>query len=445
MTKMLGKADIADSPNLARAQRGAGSNTNTSGEDTRLRVLFINDTSRNGGPGRTLLDILKFLDPASVRRDVMIPREGIVGQRIRDSSAAETLIVEPDFIEHIFEPFSRAVEREDLAAPLALKLFRAAGNVGRALRGLRRLTNHVRRERYDVIFCNGTTANFVGGALAAWTKTPVVWHVLYTSVPAIQRPLHARLAANRNVRLIACVSRPATHQFSHCAEKVRLIPDAIDLDEFDRGSTTPILRRELGFGERTTVFGSFGRILPRKGYVELVHAARIVFERMDSEERSRCRFVVVGDTPQDMKPDHLEECRVLVRQLGLSDAVHFIGFRPDIRPYALDFDVALVPSVYQDPLPRAVLESMAMGKPVIAFDVGGIGEMITDGVEGRLAKGDPPDVNALAEACLSYLRDPETRILCGAAARARVERDFDARRHAQRIQNELLRIARRSV
>ncbi len=443
VTKMLGKTDIIDLPNPARAQRGAGSDTG--GEDARLRILFINDTSRNGGPGRTLLDILKFLDPACFRRDVLIPRDGIVSQRIRDCSAAESLIVEHDFIEHIFQPFSRAVEREDLGAPLALKLLRATGNVGRSLRGLRRLTRHVRRERYSAIFCNGTTANFVGGAVAARTATPVVWHVLYTGVPAIQRPLHARLASNPNVKLIACVSRPTTHQFSHCTEKVRVIPDAVDLEEFDQGSTTPGLRRELGFDERTVVFGSFGRILPRKGYVELVHAARIVIERIGSEERSRCRFVVIGDTPQDMRPDHLEECRALVRQLGLSNEVLFIGFRPDVRPYALDFDVAIVPSVYEDPLPRAVLESMAMGKPVVAFDVGGIGEMIADGTEGRLAGGKPPDVESLADACLAYLRDPETRILHGAAARARVERDFDARSHARRLQAELLRIARRSV
>jgi glycosyltransferase involved in cell wall biosynthesis len=162
---------------------------------------------------------------------------------------------------------------------------------------------------------------------------------------------------------------------------------------------------------------------------------------MDGEKRSRCRFVVVGDTPQDMRPDHLEECRALVRQLGLAGEVHFIGFRRDVRPYALDFDVALVPSVYEDPLPRAVLESMAMGKPVIAFDVGGIGEMITDGVEGRLARGAPPDIESFATACLDYFHDPAMRTRNGAAARMRVEKDFDARKHAQRLQDEFLRIA----
>jgi glycosyltransferase involved in cell wall biosynthesis len=105
-----------------------------------------------------------------------------------------------------------------------------------------------------------------------------------------------------------------------------------------------------------------------------------------------------------------------------------------------DFDVSIVPSIYEDPLPRAVMESMAMSKPVAAFAMGGIGEMIDDGVEGRLARGRPPDIAALAEACLSYFFDPEMRRRHGAAARKRVERDFDARKHAHRLQDEMFRV-----
>jgi glycosyltransferase involved in cell wall biosynthesis len=101
----------------------------------------------------------------------------------------------------------------------------------------------------------------------------------------------------------------------------------------------------------------------------------------------------------------------------------------------------VIPSIYQDPLPLAVLESMAMAKPVVAFDVGGMGEMITDGVSGRLAPGSPPDVAALAEACLNYFGDAALRQRHGAAGRTRIEQDFNARIHAQRIADELIRAA----
>jgi glycosyltransferase involved in cell wall biosynthesis len=406
----------------------------------RLRVLFINDTSRNGGPGRTILYILKFLDPARVHRTVLIPHEGIVSRRLVDSRVAETLFFEPGLIENIYEPLSHPMERKDFDAPRTLKMLRAAGNVVRGAAGLIRLLRRVRKERFDLIFCNGTSAGFLGGAIAAFTGIPAIWHVLYPSVPPIVRPLHRRLAAGKNVRLIICVSRQTSLQFAHCSDKIRTIQTALDIDEFDSRAAEPVLRKELGLDDRTVIFGSHGRILPRKGFVELIRAARIVVDRLSPYDRARCRFVVLGDTPQDMRPDHLEECRSLVRELALTDQVQFIGFRPDVRSYVADFDVSVVPSIYEDPLPRAVMESMAMSKPVAAFAMGGIGEMIDDGVEGRLARGRPPDIAALAEACLGYFYDPEMRRRHGAAARQRVERDFDARKHARTLQEEMFRI-----
>lgn len=411
----------------------------THAEAKRLRVLFINDTSRNGGPGRTILYILKFLDPARIERTLMIPREGVVSERIAEAGAAEHLFFEPGFIENPFEPFSRPIERGDFDAPLALKSLRAAGNAVRASGAFLRLARRIRKERYDLIFCNGTSAGFLGGGLAAVTGTPAIWHVLYPSVPSVVRPLHRRLAASRAVRLIICVSKPTASQFDHCREKVRSIQTALDIDEFTPAATNPALRRELGLSEDTVVFGSHGRILPRKGYIELVRAARIVFDRLG--EKARCRFVILGDTPQDTRPDHLEECRALVRALGLEGLVQFVGFRPDVKSFVAGFDVAVVPSVYEDPLPRAVMESMAMGKPVVAFEMGGIGEMIEDGVEGRLIGGRPPDIEGLADACVGYFGDAVKRVRHGEAARRRVERDFDARKHARRLEDEMLRIS----
>lgn len=410
-------------------------------ESSSLRVLFINDTSRNGGPGRTLLDILKFLDPAQIHRSVLLPSADIVSQRLTEAHAADDIRFDPNLIENLYQPLFRTMERQDFDAPLPLRLVRAAGNILRATIGLAALVRRVRRDRIDLVFCNGTAANFVGGVIAATTGTPTLWHVFYPSVGAPVRHLHRKLAANKNIRAIVCVSRATSLQFAHDREKVCILHDALDIDEFDGRATAPLLRAELGVGEETVIFGSLGRILPRKGFIELIRASKIVIDRLSAEQRARCRFVILGDTPQDMQPDHLEECRALVRQLELDDYVHFLGFRPEVRPYVTDFDVSVVPSIYEDPLPRAVLESMAMSKPVIAFDVGGMGEMIEDGVEGRLLEGHPPDIEALAQACLSYFDTPELWRRRGAAARQRIEQDFDARKHAQALQDMMLRIA----
>lgn len=407
----------------------------------KARVLFINDTARNGGPGRSLFYILRFLDPAVVHRAVVLPRPGVISELYASRGVTEELLFEHDLVENPIEPWDRPMQREDFDAPMPLRGLRAAANVVRAGRAMLNLTNLIRRGKYDLIYCNGTNADFAGGLLARTSATPALWHVRYTSLPPAVRGLHDRLAAGSGVSRIICVSKASAGLFPHCPEKVRVIHNALDVEEFDMGGVVPTLRRELGLADDVVVFGSQGRILPRKGYVEMVQAAARAVAQMTAEEKKRVHFAVLGDTPEDIRPDHLGECRALVQTLGLADVFTFLGFKTDVKPYVADFDVAVVPSVYPDPLPRAVIESMALGKPVIAFDVGGVAEMLRGGETGTLVRGTPPDVDDLAAQYLRYLRDPALRQAQGKAGRARVERDFDGKTQAIRIQNQILEAA----
>lgn len=412
-----------DSSGLVRARR-------------KVRVLFINDTARNGGPGRSLFYILRFLDPAVVHRAVVLPRPGVISELYAKGGVTEELLFEPDLIENPIEPQDRPMARDDFDAPALVRAKRGAVNVVRVGRAMARLTSLIKRGGFDLVYCNGTNADFAGGLLAKTSGVPVLWHVRYTSLPKAVRGLHDRLAASEGVKRIICVSNASAGLFPHCPEKVRVIHNALDTEEFDATSIEPTLKRELGLPTDAVVFGSQGRILPRKGYVEMVQAAKIALAGMTEDERRRSYFAVLGDTPEDIRPDHLAECRALVRTLGLEDKFRFLGFRENIKPYAADFDIAIVPSVYPDPLPRAVIEAMALGKPVIAFDVGGVAEMLKDGSTGTLVR--VGDCDALAAQMLRYLRDPSLRETHGRAGRTRVERDFDGARQAKRIQSQII-------
>jgi glycosyltransferase involved in cell wall biosynthesis len=418
--------------------------------DIPVRVLFINDTARNGGPGRSLHSILRFLDPAVVHRAVVLPRDGAIAELLARDAVADELIFEPDLVENPIEPWSRAMERRDFDAPGALKVARFAGNVVKSTRGMARMARRVRRGGYHLVYCNGTNADFAGGALARLTGVPALWHVRYTSLPPALVGVHRRLSASRGVRRIVCVSRAAAALFPHCADKVRVIHNALDLGDFDPERIRPSLREELRLAPGVVVLGSHGRVLRRKGYVEMVRAARMTLDAMTPAERGNVAFIVVGDTPEDFRPDHVAECRALAAELGMAGVFHLLGFRGDVRPLVADFDVAVVPSVYADPLPRSVLESMALAKPVVAFDVGGVGEMLDAGTGALVPfEAAPPPaegasdaaVHRLADAMLRYARDPALRLRQGQAARARVVRDFDARAHARRIQAEILEAA----
>jgi glycosyltransferase involved in cell wall biosynthesis len=407
-----------------------------------VRALFINDTSRNGGPGRTLLYILTFLDSSAVRRTVMVPREGAVTDLLRKGNAVEELFVQPNFIENIVEPWGRAIVRDDFDAPAALRAVRAVGNVGRAASAMVSLAARIRRDRCELLFCNGTSANFAGAALALATGIPAIWHVFYSSLAEPLEGLHARLAASRGVASILCVSKPTARLFDHCSHKVRIVGDSIDCEEYDVTKIEPRLRRELGIDERTVVIGSQGRILPRKGFAQMVRAARLAVDAMTEAERAACLFVVYGDTPEDLRPNHLEECRALVTELGLDGIFLFPGHRADTKAYLADFDVTVIPSVYEDPLPRTVIEAMALAKPVVAFAVGGIPELVDDDVTGALVSGSPPDIAGLARAILAYVRDPDARRRHGAAARAYACAHLEARAHAASVQREIVTAAR---
>ena len=410
------------------------------------RVLFLNDTARNGGPGRSLHALLRFLDPSMIHRSVLLPRPGEIAELLGSTGAAEDVGFEPGWVENIVEPWNRPIERPDFHAPMATRLFRALGNVARMTRAVAHMRGRIVRGRYALIYCNGTSANFIGAALGIATGVPVLWHVRYTGLPKALHGLHRRLSMAATVRRIVCVSHPAAALFHGCDDKVTVIPNGVDTGLFDpadysRGGPAVQLRSELGLGPDVVIFGSHGRILRKKGFVELLMAAKMVLTLLRKEDRGRCHFAIVGDTPQDFQPDHLAECRQLASTLGIAANVSFLGFRADVRPYLADFDVAVVPSIYPDPLPRAVIESMALGKPVIAFDVGGVSEMLSER-EGILLPGRPPDVEAMAQAMLRLLRDPAARASQGVAARQRAVLQFDARAHAGRIQAEILRVVR---
>ena len=399
------------------------------------RVLFLNDTARNGGPGRSLHAILSFLDPAEVHRMVLLPREDAIARLLRASHVADEIIIEPDLVENAFQPLHRAVERADLDAPWSLRGPRLAANVGRMVRLAGTLPRLLRARGVELVYCNGTTADFVGGVAGNLTRTPVLWHVRYTSVPDTTRPLHRALARSRWVRRIVCVSHASAALFPDVPAKVAVVHNAVDVERYRRGATAGCVRGAK-VPDDAFLYGSMGRILPRKGYPQMIRAARELLDRCPESERHRPYFVVLGDTTADLPGDHLEECRALVRELGLEGRFLFPGFTEDVRPWLEDFDVVVLPSVYPDPLPRTVIEGMAYERPVVAFDVGGVGEMVRDGVTGTLLPPEPSP-ESFAAAMLGYLTDPAKRTREGVAARAAVIEGFGGVAHGRAIQREI--------
>jgi len=170
------------------------------------------------------------------------------------------------------------------------------------------------------------------------------------------------------------------------------------------------------------VVGFVGRIEPRKGPLDLVQAAPLIRAALPG-----VRIVIVGDDPYDSAPQYAAQVRA-------SADVEHVPWVPDGAAVMRHLDVLVAPS-RQEPFGTVLAEAMAAGTPVVATRVGGLAEVVADGVTGRLvAPGEPAE---LAAAVLEVLADRERM---GAAARAHAQQ-FGADAYADRVEAILLRAA----
>jgi len=130
---------------------------------------------------------------------------------------------------------------------------------------------------------------------------------------------------------------------------------------------------------------------------------------------------ICGDTPNNLGPDYETSLRQLCHSVGAADKIHFLGWRSDAAAIVKHSNILIVTSETEG-MPRSVLEAMALGKPVIATRVGGIPEVIRDGVDGILI--DVGDDDAVAES-LQRLENPDIRREMGLAAQQRIKANFN--------------------
>jgi len=144
------------------------------------------------------------------------------------------------------------------------------------------------------------------------------------------------------------------------------------------------------------------------------------------------QFVVVGGDPT---PDGrwLRRWNELAAQLALGERLVLTGWRSDIEAITPWFDVAAQASKYWEGWAMSLLEAMACGKPVVATRIGGVPEVVEDGVSGLLVK--PGDVEALVQALLRLLRDPSLRQRMGQAGRRRAETSFNQRQQVKQMEH----------
>jgi glycosyltransferase involved in cell wall biosynthesis len=287
---------------------------------------------------------------------------------------------------------------------------------------VRRLTRVFKRQAIDLVHVHRYKDSVLGMAAARLAGVP---HVVRT-VHGLREPMTSwdglkfRLyEALDRVMLLCCadlvvaVSRQmaeALRTSGYRPTSVTQIHNGIDLTAIAARRPADAVRRELGIDPDALVIGTAGRLSPVKGHDGLLRAVRLILD-----ELPEARVLLVGGGPLR---GALEE---QAAALGVAHACVFAGARQDVHDLTAAMDIFVLPSLHEG-IPMAVLEAMAYGKPVVATAVGGLPEVIQDGINGVLVP--PGDHRALANACVALARDRERAATLGVRARRHVEDRF---------------------
>lgn len=292
----------------------------------------------------------------------------------------------------------------------------------------RALARYVHEEQVDILHTHKLGSNIWGAWLRPRFGVPVLIaqeHGFSTESSRLRRFAHRRLIGPRVDAMVAVceADRRLLESEGIPLAKIHVIRNGIAAPPAaDAGR----MREALGIPSDAPVVGAVATLRPEKALDVLIEAAGML--RADFAD---LRVLIAGG-PDATQPQVAHELRRLALERGLGATVRFLGLREDIDDLITCFDVAVLCSD-REAGPLSLLEYMAAARPVVATRVGGIPEIVEDGVSGVLVEARDPE--GLADAIGSLLRDPARRDRIGAAGRQKRRGQYDIARTVSRFED----------
>jgi glycosyltransferase involved in cell wall biosynthesis len=312
----------------------------------------------------------------------------------------------------LYDPHAVGANIEAAGIPLIDFNMRGKGDVWAA----HRLLRFLQENDIQILHAHLFHANLLAATVGRMAGTPVVIATRHSveiggghreRLNRLLRPLcDAVVTVSRQVYEVE-IKRSGANP-----AKIVEIPSGVAVDTYvqvDRARVEQ-LSQTWHLLPRANLVGTVGRFEQPKGHIHLLEAMMRVHR-----QHPGTRALLVGDGP--LRPP----MEAKARELSLSETVTFTGIRRDVAEILALLDIFVLPSLWEG-LPVAVLEAMAAGLPVVATRVGGVPEVVIDGVTGLLVPPRNPD--ALSEAILRLLQDPDLRHRMGQAGRERVRERF---------------------
>ena len=387
------------------------------------RILLVSPLADRTGAPKCVLVLAEQIDKSKFLPIVVCPPGGVLVDELRERGIEVYTISKSGF------------------ENMGMRGFRSLSFLGKIKFGLVQirymvsLARVIIREEIDLVHINTMMEPF--GAIAAkMCGRRVVWNVLEIFPDSRVLRMLTKLIEHLADRIVIA-SSAVGQQFRGISEgkidKWVLVYIGIDPEIARSSFDGEKVRREFGISASSPVAGLIGSPRPRKGAYFFVQAAAQILQSYPDTT-----FLIIGAAPQGSAYER--KVHGLVIELDLKDKVIFAGQRKDLFDVLDAVDILVVPSL-QEPFPWIVLEGMAMGKPVVASDVGGIAEAVLDGVTGILVPA--ADSGAIASAVVSLLSDRDKAISMGQKGRERVFTLFPQDlyiRNMEKVYSEVLNI-----
>jgi glycosyltransferase involved in cell wall biosynthesis len=298
-----------------------------------------------------------------------------------------------------------------------------------------RLGKLLRRWDVDLVHAHQYAPFFYGlTARLLFHRPPILFTEHGRSYPDHPRPKRIvanRLLLERRDRVVGvgkAVRQALIHNEGIPSRRIEVVYNGIDLAHRGAGANLrEVARQEMGVGPNDLVIIQVARLDSLKDHGTALRMLEVV-----RRQRADARLILVGEGPER------ERIERQIRRLELAAHVRLLGMRTDVARLLPGADVLLLSSISEG-IPLTVIEGMAAGLPVVATRVGGLPEVVEDGVTGLLVSAG--DHEGLAAQILKLAVDPMLRQRLGQAGSHRaLERFFEARMHSEyrRLYDEML-------
>lgn len=283
----------------------------------------------------------------------------------------------------------------------------------------------IERERIDLLHANSLSLSRYTGAFCSELMIPCSGHL--RDIMKLSYTAQKHLFSNTRLVAVSQATRNAYLSDLLDTERMRVIPNGINLERFTPGPGTGALHRELGLVPSARLIGTIGQICLRKGQDMLPQVASSLVERGHD-----VHVCLVGErySAKEESVQFDEQIDLDFERLGLSGRLHRLGYRADVPELLREFDVLFHPA-RQEPLGRVLLEAAGSGCPVVATDVGGTPEIFTSGESALLFP--PDDCESATTSLAAILSDQELARNLSSQARRQVEDRFGIERSARRM------------